>query len=205
MDEVLGYQAEKTYFKRNPRFAIKLISNGTKAHFVAIFIAILVAIFFSPLQKSENDKRWFSCSILLQSIIPTKIVNNTKSRTRVSQLTKGRGSTNRREVNLWIWNPYLAQQPYPSPWIQILRDCCMLSFSRSNNHWRSSTESPLNSVKNSHQKKKFRHNKNLEAKISADSVCPVSKAQTSFAPSQTFPLKNEEQTDWRVAAERSKF
>lgn len=48
MDEGLRYQAEKTYFKRNPRFAIKLISNRTKAHFVAIFIAILVAIFFSP-------------------------------------------------------------------------------------------------------------------------------------------------------------
>jgi hypothetical protein len=52
-------------------------------------------------------------------------------------------------------------------------------------------------VKNSPKKKKIRHNKNLEAKISADSVCPVSKAQISFfAPSQTFPLKeNEEQTD----------
>jgi hypothetical protein len=55
----------------------------------------------------------------------------------------------------------------------------------------------MNSVKNSPRKKKSRHNKNLEAKISADFGCPVSKAQISFfAPSQTFPRKkNEEQTD----------
>jgi hypothetical protein len=57
MDEGLRYQAEKTYFERNPRFAIKLISNRTKAHFVAIFIAILAAILFfsSRNQKMTKD------------------------------------------------------------------------------------------------------------------------------------------------------
>ncbi len=59
MDEVLRYQAEKTYFKRNPRFAIKLISTGTKVHFVAIFIAILVAIFFSPPEIRKWQKMIF--------------------------------------------------------------------------------------------------------------------------------------------------